>query len=85
MASHSSNLACGIPWTEEPSGYSPWGRKELDTTEQLHYILGTVIGTRQRLVKKDKAPAMIELPVLDKEGINLSRGREPFQMRNHLL
>ena len=35
MASHSSNLACGIPWTEEPSGYSPWGRKELDTTEQL--------------------------------------------------
>ena len=59
--------------------------KESDTTEQLHYIPGTVIGTRQRLVKKDKAPAMIELPVLDKEGINLSRGREPFQMRNHLL
>ena len=59
--------------------------KESDTTEQLHYIPSTVIGTRQRLVKKDKPPAMIELPVLDKEGINLSRGREPFQMRNHLL
>ena len=22
-----------IPWTEEPVGYSPWCRKELDTTE----------------------------------------------------
>ena len=21
------------PWTEEPGGYSPWGHKELDTTE----------------------------------------------------
>ena len=35
MAIHSSVLAWGIPWTEEPAGYSPWGRKELDTTEQL--------------------------------------------------
>ena len=25
-------LACRIPWTE---GHSPWGRKELDMTEQL--------------------------------------------------
>ena len=32
MASHSSILAWRIPWTEEP-GYSPWGRKELDTPE----------------------------------------------------
>ena len=23
------------PWTEEPVGYSPWGRKESDRTEQL--------------------------------------------------
>ena len=35
MAIHSSVLAWGLPWTEEPAGYSPWGRKELDTTEQL--------------------------------------------------
>ena len=34
MAAHSSILAWRIPWTEEPGGlYSPWGRKELDTTE----------------------------------------------------
>ena len=33
MATHSSVLAWRIPWTEEPGGYSPWGRKESDTTE----------------------------------------------------
>ena len=35
VATHSSILAWRIPWTEEPSGYSPWGHKESDTTEQL--------------------------------------------------
>ena len=41
MATHSSILAWRAPWTEEPGklqsmpGYSPWGHKELDTTEQL--------------------------------------------------
>ena len=39
MATHSSILAGKIPWTEEPGGllacYSPWGRKELGTTERL--------------------------------------------------
>ena len=33
MATHSSVLAWRIPWTEEPGGCSPWGCKELDTTE----------------------------------------------------
>ena len=39
MATHSSVLAWRIPWTEEPGGYSPWGRKESDTTEAntLHF------------------------------------------------
>ena len=32
---HSSILAWRIPWTEEPGGYSPCGRKEWDTTERL--------------------------------------------------
>ena len=36
MATHSSILAWGIPWTEELGGlYSLWGRKESGTTEQL--------------------------------------------------
>jgi len=36
MATHSSILAWEIPWTEEPGGYSPWGREESDMTEQLN-------------------------------------------------
>ena len=31
MATHSSILAWRIPM--EPGGYSPWGHKEMDTTE----------------------------------------------------
>ena len=38
MATHSSTLALKIPWMEElGAGYYPWGRKELGTTEQLHF------------------------------------------------
>ena len=38
MATHSSTLAWKIPWTEERSRLlSPWGRKESDTTERLHF------------------------------------------------
>ena len=40
MAAHSNALAWKIPWTEKPgAGYCPWGRKELDTTERLHFSL----------------------------------------------
>ena len=42
MAIHSSILAWEIPRTKEPAGYSPWSRKELDTTEQLthtHFLI----------------------------------------------
>ena len=38
MATHSSILAWRIPWTESLVGYSPWGHKELDMTEQLNSI-----------------------------------------------
>ena len=36
MATHSSTLAWKIPWMKEP--YSPWGHKESETTEQLHFL-----------------------------------------------
>ena len=46
MATHSSILAWKIPWTEEPGRlHSPWGHKELDTTEQLHFSLSLGIST----------------------------------------
>ena len=35
MATHFSVLAWRIPWTEEPAGYSPLGRKESDMIEAL--------------------------------------------------
>ena len=37
MATHSSNLAWEIPWTEEPGGLPPIGLHRVDTTEQLHF------------------------------------------------
>ena len=36
MATHSSIPAWEIPWSEEPGGLHPWGRKELDTTKHAH-------------------------------------------------
>ena len=33
IANHSSILAWRIPWTESLVGYSPWGLRELDSTE----------------------------------------------------
>ena len=38
MATHSSILAWKIPWMEELVGYSPWGLKESDMTERLHFL-----------------------------------------------
>ena len=38
MATHSSTLAWKIPWTRSLVGYSLWGCKESDTTEQLHLL-----------------------------------------------
>ena len=43
MATHSSILALKISWTEEPGGYSPWGHKELNTTERLHLHLNGLV------------------------------------------
>ena len=37
MATPSGTLAWKMPWMEELSGYSPWGCKESDTTERLHF------------------------------------------------
>ena len=37
MTTHSSIVAWRIPWQRCLAGYSPWGQKELDTTEQLNF------------------------------------------------
>ena len=38
MATHFSNLAWKMAWTEDLAGYSPWGGKESDTTEPLNHF-----------------------------------------------
>ena len=35
IATHSNILAWRIPWKRSLAGYSPWGFKESDMTEQL--------------------------------------------------
>ena len=37
MATHSSILACIIPWTEKPGGLQSMGSKELDMTWWLNH------------------------------------------------
>ena len=37
MATHFSILAWGIPWKRSLAGYSPWGRKESDTTGRVKH------------------------------------------------
>ena len=37
MATHSSILVWKIQWTRSRVGYNPWGRKESDMTERLHF------------------------------------------------
>ena len=44
MAAHSSILAWRIPWQRSLVGYSPWGRKESDMTEQLTLSLLPLTG-----------------------------------------
>ena len=38
MGTHSSTLTWKIPWIKSLVGYSPWGREELDMTEQLLFL-----------------------------------------------
>ena len=38
MITHSSTLAWRIPWTDKPGRQQSMRSKELDTTEQLHFI-----------------------------------------------
>ena len=41
MAAYSSTLAWKIPWIEKPGRLSPWGHKESDMTERLHFHFPT--------------------------------------------
>ena len=63
MATHSSILAWKIPWMVEPGRlHSPWGRKESDTTELLHFTFpgkfpNTGIKPRSATFQVDSLPS----------------------------
>ena len=60
MAIHSSTIAWKIPCAERSLvGYSPWGRKESDTTERLHSLTHTVKGFG--VVNKAEVDVFLEL------------------------
>ena len=55
MATHSSTLARKIQWTEERSRLlSPWGCKESDTTERLHFTVSLFLWIEEMII----APAL---------------------------
>ena len=60
---HSSTLAWKISWMEEPVGYSPWGRKELNLTKRLHFF---IIGDWNAKVESQETPG-----VTDKFGLGI--------------
>ena len=70
MAPHSSTLAWGTPWTEEPGSYSPQGRKEPDTTERLTLPLPIRKGLWRSwdLITELKEPCECQNKVLQTEG-----------------
>ena len=89
MATHPSILAWRIPGTEDPGGCSPWGHKELDTTEQLstaqHRRGKRVMGTRAvqdvQLIKPD-AGEFPGGPVVRASVLSLPRARVNPWFRN---
>ena len=59
MATNSSILAWKIPWMESLAVCNPWGCKELDTTEQLHFTSSSL--SQRRLFPPATAQAEISL------------------------
>ena len=53
MATHSSILACRIPWTEKPGGLQSMGYRESDTTERLTLLLRYTLPYLKWIINKD--------------------------------
>ena len=59
MATHSTILGWRIPWTRGAlSGYSPWGRKESDTTERFSTMHSrySLLGSDDYSIPKNPKP-----------------------------
>ena len=58
MATHS--VCSPGEFTEEPEGYSPWGHKELDTTERLTLSLSSMEKRNQEALCKGQKAVLQE-------------------------
>ena len=80
MATHSSVLAWSIPWTEEPRGHSPWGHKELETSQQLNSnkdpTIQTYANSLENRKKKNTSPTKASTELEKKLKINLIHKHE---------
>ena len=61
ITTHSSTHAWKIPWTEDP-GRLQWGRKELDTTERLHFHVSLTEKSQTRTKQTKKNHPQLQLP-----------------------
>ena len=61
MATHSSILAWKIPWTEKPGGlHFPWGHKDLDRTQRLHFHFFTSIAFKRQGLLQNREQVSVE-------------------------
>ena len=74
-ATHSSILAYRIPWTESLAGYSPWGRKESEMTEQLTPHLCSLAIPSPVLLHQSSSRSQ-RAQVTPSTGVSLPRHRE---------
>ena len=58
MTTHSSILAWRISLQRSPAGYSPWGHKELDTTERLTLSFFTVTLSKLYILSGQQFPLL---------------------------
>ena len=82
MATHSSILAWRIPWMEELGGLQSMGRKESDTTEQLHFHFHIILRISWTARRSNQSIRMEINPGCSLEGLMLKLKLQYF---GHLM
>ena len=85
MATHSSILTRGIPWTEKPRGYSPQGCKESDTTEVTEHRTDRTRGRESLMLCPVPCARSRGLPGESAGGGDAAPGGGPLVFHHHYL
>ena len=78
ISAHSCILAWRITWQKSLVGYSPWGHRELDTTEQLT-LSPFFFPQKLGVAFADKVTFGLGL----KASVSLREGTRPLHKQNH--